>query len=313
MARKKIAPEQEAPTSAQLEELAVRMAEIDTKYGDDAPYDRSRIEQEARFYLRQSAEAMLEAGKRLILLKEHEDHGQFLDSLERIGLEKRIAQKMMQAAVKLLDNNGALKAKSISLLPVTKLYDLALLDNEDIDQLAENGSVAGLTLEAVDKMTTRELRQEVKRLNKEKKELEENTHAEREVHDQLLQDKDKKINQLYKELNTRDDSTKWQQKSLELLQRLQTATPKFSQVVSDFSEALAEISGMEVGDWEQSQMILMEQAKFSIDIMLNDLNRLTDQVKFMAPQGNAIFHQLNDLRLLWDDDTPITRVGPADD
>ena len=47
-----------------------------------AEYDRNRIVGECRFYMSQSAEAMLEAGKRLLEIRQNEEHGDFLNIVE---------------------------------------------------------------------------------------------------------------------------------------------------------------------------------------------------------------------------------------
>lgn len=85
-------------------------AEVMAQFGDGLPYDRIRVVNEARFYMAQSAEAMLEAGKRLIVLKEHEPHGDFTQIVtEQLGLADRTARLMMQAAFKYL--SPALESK----------------------------------------------------------------------------------------------------------------------------------------------------------------------------------------------------------
>ncbi|HTF98649.1 MAG TPA: DUF3102 domain-containing protein [Cellvibrio sp.] len=143
-------------TSAQMSEHSLH---IMNTYGEGLPYDRSRVVHEARFYMAQSAEAMLEAGKRLVILKEHEPHGDFAHIIEeQLGLETRIAQKMMQAAVKFLSPRLESKAKSISHLGKTKLYELMLLDDEQIENLTEGGTIAGMDLDEIDRMSSRELR-----------------------------------------------------------------------------------------------------------------------------------------------------------
>ena len=58
-----------------------QLQEVDRTYGDGRPYDRDRITAEARHHLGQGVLAMLEAGKRLIVLKEHEAHGEWLSLL----------------------------------------------------------------------------------------------------------------------------------------------------------------------------------------------------------------------------------------
>lgn len=47
------------------------------QFGDGLPYERTRVVNEARFFASQSAEAMLQFGKRLILIKENEPYGEF--------------------------------------------------------------------------------------------------------------------------------------------------------------------------------------------------------------------------------------------
>lgn len=61
-----------------LNAMTQHRMEIMQQFGDGQPYERDRIVHEARFYMAQSAEAMLEAGKRLIILKENEPHGDFV-------------------------------------------------------------------------------------------------------------------------------------------------------------------------------------------------------------------------------------------
>lgn len=142
-----------------LNAMTEHRLEIMQQFGDGLPYDRDRIVHETRFYMAQSAEAMLEAGKRLIILKENEAHGEFVEIVrEHLGLEPRIAQKMAQAALKFLSPTLESKAKALSHLGRTKLYELMLEDDEDLVELADGGTVAGMTLDDIDRMTSRELK-----------------------------------------------------------------------------------------------------------------------------------------------------------
>lgn len=130
------------------------------QFGEGLPYDRNRIVHEARFYMAQSAEAMLEAGKRLVILKENEPHGEFINILEsELNIEARVARRMMQASLKFLGSTSeAPKRSALSVLGKTKLYELMVLDDEELDDLADGGTVAGATLDDIDRMTSRELR-----------------------------------------------------------------------------------------------------------------------------------------------------------
>ena len=74
-----------------LNAMTEHRLEIMQQFGDGLPYERDRIVHETRFYMAQSAEAMLEAGKRLVILKENEPHGDFINILENdLGLEPRV-------------------------------------------------------------------------------------------------------------------------------------------------------------------------------------------------------------------------------
>lgn len=129
------------------------------QFGDGLPYDRARVVTEAKFFMAQSAEAMLEAGKRLILIKEHEPHGGFIEIVENeLGLAKRTAQLMMQAAAKYLSPKLQSKAQALALLGKSKLFELLTEDDDELAALAEGGTVAGMALDDIERMTCRELR-----------------------------------------------------------------------------------------------------------------------------------------------------------
>jgi hypothetical protein len=173
--------------------LSGHLVEIDATYGDGLPYDRDRLVNETRFLMAQSAEAMLEIGKRLILMKEHEPHGDFTEIVEeRLGVSIRSAQIMMQASAKFMSPALASKARALAHLGKTKLYELMLEPESALEALAEGGSVKGMKLDEIDCMTTRELRA---RLREQADKL--------EVKDRQLEAKDKKINDLDAELSAK--------------------------------------------------------------------------------------------------------------
>ncbi|WP_313042124.1 DUF3102 domain-containing protein [Pseudomonas sp.] len=139
--------------------MAGRSAEILARFGDGLLYDRTRLVNEARFYMAQSAEAMLEAGKRLIVLKENEPHGEFEQIVrEQLGIPERTARQMMQATLKYSNPQLESKRQALAVLGKTKLFELMTEDDEDLASLTEGGTVAGLALEDIDRMTSRELR-----------------------------------------------------------------------------------------------------------------------------------------------------------
>lgn len=193
MARQKSQPAElvpDAPLDAELNvglnALAEHRIEIMQQFGDGLPYERDRVVHEARFYMSQSAEAMLEAGKRLVILKENEPHGEFTAIVtEQLGLGDRAARRMMQASIKYLSPTLESKRPTLAVLGKAKLFELVSEDDEDLTALAEGGTVAGLTLDDVDRMSCRELRAALR-------EAREDADAQRRV----LSDKNDKIDKL---------------------------------------------------------------------------------------------------------------------
>jgi hypothetical protein len=187
-------PDAAQALSGKAAEQAARSTEIAERFGDGTPYERNRVVGEARFYMGQSAEAMLELGKRLIQLKENEPHGEFTEIVtERLGINLRSGQKMMQAAAKFLSPSIASKASSVTLLGRGKLFDLMSEDDEDIEELADGGTLAGKTLDEMQAMTRRELQaalQEERKKNAAK--------------DKVIQAKSTKLDRLEEELALRD-------------------------------------------------------------------------------------------------------------
>ncbi|ELO0595936.1 DUF3102 domain-containing protein [Salmonella enterica] len=145
--------------SVELNEISQHRVAIMEQFGEGLPYERTRVIHETKFYMDQSTKAMLEAGKRLLILKENEPYGDFQAiTRNELNLEPRIAQKMAQAALKFLSPQLETNAKTFSHLGRSKLYELMLEDDEELAELAEGGTVAGLTLDDIDRMSVRELR-----------------------------------------------------------------------------------------------------------------------------------------------------------
>ncbi|ELN4141193.1 DUF3102 domain-containing protein [Klebsiella pneumoniae] len=204
--------------SVNLNAMSEHRLEIMQQFGDGLPYERDRIVHETRFYMAQSAEAMLEAGKRLVILKENEPYGDFTNILENdLGLAPQVARRMMQASVKFLGNgDDQPKRSALSVLGKTKLYELMVLDDEELDALADGGTVAGATLDDIDRMTSRELKAALR-------EARETNAAQQRV----LADKNEKIDSL---------STKLEKKS-----RIQPPKPD-----EDVKKLRAEVTALAV-------------------------------------------------------------------
>lgn len=172
-----------AADGAQVDADSPRRLEIMERFGDGIPYDRARIMDHQRFYSRLLADGMLQLGKGFVFMKENEDHGDFLQLVAELGYSPRTVQRMMAAAVKFLAP-GRDNPRLLGLAP-TKLIELTVLDDEDIKELAKGKTVAGLDLDEIDTLSTRELRD---RIREAKKQL--------EAKDKVIAQKNKKLDEI---------------------------------------------------------------------------------------------------------------------
>lgn len=108
------------------------------------------LEDEIRFYQRRSVEALLECGKRLLLLKELTPHGEFMGRVDLLGFSRSTAQRFMQAAKKAskLPTVGNLATQMQS----AKAFLELITHDDDVIEKAVG------ELDAIDRMSASELR-----------------------------------------------------------------------------------------------------------------------------------------------------------
>lgn len=102
---------------------------------------------------------------------------------------------MAQAALKYLSPTLEAKVKSISHLGRTKLYELMLEDDDDLVALTEGGTIAGLRLDEIDRMSVRELKAALR-----------TDEAALKGSQQLLAEKEKQLQQLSQQLASKTSS-----------------------------------------------------------------------------------------------------------
>lgn len=133
--------------------------------------------------MRRSVEACLEVGKALRVLKEACSHGEFVQRLDALGMERTVAARFMQAAGKFSNvaSTQLLKAAGNQ----TKLLEMLVLDDEQIEELELTGQTGELSLDDVATMSVKELRAALR-------EAKETAAAK----DRLIADKNAKLDQL---------------------------------------------------------------------------------------------------------------------
>ncbi len=163
--------------------LAVNKALGVTEYNLDAALSR------LRGLMATASQTMLEMGETLTLIHEHETQDSFREILSRAGLEHRAALRIMQAARKFRLGLTAPQQAALQDLSRGTLLELLVLDDEDIQGLADGGTVLGLQLDDVATMPTSKLRLELRKARAAEKEKADTT-------DRLLASKNEKIDQL---------------------------------------------------------------------------------------------------------------------
>ena len=138
------------------------------------------LEDEIRFYQRRTVEAILETGKRLLVLKELTPHGEFGQRVEMLGFSDRTARRFMQAAAK-TSKSANLAVLSTQVKSASAFLELVTHDDDVLENLAD--------MDDVEKMSASQLRAALRESRKEKdaveKVLSDKNAANDKLHAQL--------------------------------------------------------------------------------------------------------------------------------
>jgi len=145
--------------------------------------DPDLIQRDIAANMRRSVEACLEVGRALCVLKQACEHGQFMARLEVLGIEESVARRFMQAASKFSNraSTHVLKAAGNQ----TKLFELLILDDEQIEELSLSGQSGALRLDDIACMSVKELRAKLRE-----------ERLERVAEAKLLEQKNRRIDAL---------------------------------------------------------------------------------------------------------------------
>jgi hypothetical protein len=150
--------------------------------------DPDIIQRDISANMRRSVEACLEVGRGLMVLKQACVHGQFQQRLDALGLEPRVAQRFMGTALKFSNaaSTPLLKAAGNQ----TKLFEMLVLDDEQIEELSRDGQTGALALDDVATMSVKDLRaalrKERERSGAEKSRIEADFKADIQARDRLM-------------------------------------------------------------------------------------------------------------------------------
>lgn len=150
-------------------ETDARVRAVAVSLGYQLPADATDpdlIQRDISANMRRSVEACLEVGKGLAVLKAACDHGQFAARLDVLGIDKYVAARFMQSAGKFskLPTSATLKAIGNQ----SKLFEMLVLDDEQIEELELTGQTGELSLDDVATMSVKELRAALREAREEK-------------------------------------------------------------------------------------------------------------------------------------------------
>ena len=167
-------------------DYAKKIGGLAAQLGYEGALTVGALEDEIRFYQQRSVEAVLELGKRLLILKEITPHGEFTKRIDMLGISKRTAQRFMSVVLKFS------KTTTLSLLEKSgsgsKLLELMVLDDDDIDVIDQGGSIGDVSLDTIETMSVRELKKALR-----------DAKSDIEAKEQVIKTKDQKANELLEE------------------------------------------------------------------------------------------------------------------
>ena len=153
-----------AQAVAVLDERASRVRAVALQMGYQLPgdgVDADLIQRDIAANMRRSVEACLEVGRGLAVLKEACEHGEFRARLEVLGVEKTVATRFMLAAEK-FSKVALAQPLTKAIGGQSKLFELLVLDADEVQELAAGGEVRGLDADDIAGMTRNELRAALK-------------------------------------------------------------------------------------------------------------------------------------------------------
>lgn len=180
----------EVITADVINQQALHSMQVMEQWGNGEVYNEATWIERGRQAVVKTLEGMFELGKALIVLKEHTEHGRFMEIAEQeLGVKEREARRLMSATKRFATPQMQKAQPKLITLGKSKLLELLVEDDETLVELAEGGDINGNSLDDVDRMTIKELRLALR-------EARENSKAK----DKVMSEKNAKIDELAEKL-----------------------------------------------------------------------------------------------------------------
>lgn len=217
--------------------------------------DPDLIQRDIASSMRRSVEACLEVGRGLTVLKAACEHGNFIARLDVLGVDQSVARRFMQSAAKFANraSTHVLKAAGNQ----TKLFEMLILDDEQIEELELTGQSGELKLDEIATMSVKELRAKLR-------EARENAS----VTERVIADKDSKINEMHRTLHKRVVSlTDWPEAFTGYLDQVAAARRGMEKAVADLDIIRRDAMALQAQPGEEDGL---EKAREALGVALAD-------------------------------------------
>lgn len=179
--------------AAQTRAAELRSACARFGYAIDGDITAEAVEADIVYHLRQHKEyqcaadaSLFRVGVGLLVLKEGCSHGEWLVACQRVGFNRAYGWRLMEVARRFTQCNDVSNVLSTQHLPVqmryprltetagniSKLFELTVLDDDELRDLESTGEVLGLSMADVGAASMRKLRQMIRDAKTEQERLE---------------------------------------------------------------------------------------------------------------------------------------------
>ncbi|MBI1626975.1 hypothetical protein [Comamonas suwonensis] len=155
----------------QAQEASTQAKTMALQVGYDGTLSVGALEDEIRFYQKRTVEAILETGKRLLVLKELTPHGEFQQRVELLGFAKTTAFRFMQAAAKTA-KSSKLELLSTHVKSASAFLELVTHDDDTLESLKD--------MDDIERMSASELRATLRQAKEDNKFIAEKRDKESE-------------------------------------------------------------------------------------------------------------------------------------
>lgn len=142
--------------TAMDQEISDNAVAVAKQIGYDGPMTIGAIEDRIRQGMRRTVQECFEIGKSLLILKEITPYGQFKGRIESLGIQYRMAARFMSATLKFSNVQSSSFLKSAG--TQTKMFELLVLDDGEIEALESGETIRGVTLDKIETMSVSELK-----------------------------------------------------------------------------------------------------------------------------------------------------------